>query len=86
MAHFRSSAVACCVPILQKVSRRAAPLRRNATGDYMELTNSGLQALQHIVHTGDAFVLQLSHVLDSLQLAQPGDEAPITCEIYRCDF
>lgn len=52
----------------------------------MELTNSGLQALQHIVHTGDAFVLQLSHVLDSLQLAQPGDEAPITCEIYRCDF
>lgn len=52
----------------------------------MELTNLGLQALQHVVHTGDAIALQLSQVLDSLQLAQAGDEAPITCEIYRCDF
>ncbi len=52
----------------------------------MELMNLGLQALQHVVHAGDAIASQLNHVLDSLQMAQPGDEAPITCEIYRCDF
>lgn len=52
----------------------------------MELMNLGLQGLQHVVHVGDAIASQLNQVLDSVQMAQPGDEAPITCTIYRCNF
>lgn len=69
-------------------NRRVRQFRTDTTqlGIYMELMNLGLQALQHVVHAGDAIGSQLNYVLDSMQVAQPGDEAPITCTIYRCNF
>ena len=53
----------------------------------MELTNLGMQALEHFVHAGDAITAQLNHVLDTVQAAGPGPEGEkTTCEVCRCTF